>query len=117
MLNPEVARRMNLIVAEARRHGIRMSITSTWRSSAAQERLYREWVARGRTGLPAARPGLSTHEYGVAFDASFPRAAEATVAAIAARYGLKWFGPRDRVHFDVFGPAAWNALLRELRLL
>lgn len=114
MLRPEVARSISAIKAEARRRGIPFRVTSTFRSSTSQERLYRAWLARGRTGLPAARPGLSTHEYGIAFDAVFPPSRQAEVVDIASRNGMVWFGQADAVHFDVFGPSAWNALLRRV---
>lgn len=113
MMEPEVNRRMNAIAADVRARGIPFRITSTYRSIASQKRLYDAWVARGRTGLPAARPGLSTHEYGLAFDAVFPREHEQTVVAIARRHGMVWFGPKDRVHFDAFGPTMWNRILRD----
>lgn len=117
MLHPEVVRRMNAITAELRRRGISFRVTSTYRSIANQERLYQAWLARGKTGLPAARPGLSTHNYGIAFDAVFPAASTSTVAAVARFHGMEWFGPGDRVHFDIFGPKAWNALLRRLGVI
>ena len=113
----EVSRRMYAIQSDLRALGIPFAITSTWRSYASQEALYEAYVARGRTGLPAARPGLSTHEYGIAFDASFPVGKEAIVSRVAKTHGMVWFGSRDRVHFDLFGPTAWNALLRRLGML
>lgn len=117
MFNPEINRRMTAIVAEARRRGIPMKVTSTYRSTAKQRALYAAYLQRGRTGLPAARPGLSTHEYGIAFDASFPAGREAEVAQIAAAHGMVWFGQGDRVHFDLFGPTRWNAILKESGLI
>jgi LAS superfamily LD-carboxypeptidase LdcB len=117
MLNPEVARRMNAILAAVRRRGIAIRVTSTYRSTSSQDRLHRAWLARGKTGLPAARPGLSTHEYGVAFDASWAPQYDKAVADIARQHGMVWFGPKDRVHFDAFGPTKWNELLRAVGLL
>jgi len=108
---------MNAMLADVRRRGIPIRVTSTYRSTSSQRRLYEAWLARARTGLPAARPGLSTHEYGVAFDAAFPPEHDATVASIARQHGLVWFGPKDRVHFDPFGPAAWNEILRSVGML
>lgn len=111
---PEIARRESKIVAECRRRGIPFKVTSRYRSIASQQKLYDAWIARGKTGLPAARPGLSTHNYGIAFDATFPADRSAEVAEIARQNGMVWFGPKDRVHFDIFGPDAWNALLRSV---
>ena len=117
MLHPEVSRRMNAIVADVRRRGIPIRVTSMYRSTSSQDRLYRAWIARGKTGLPAARPGLSTHEYGVAFDAVWPPQHDAAVAAIAKQHGMVWFGLADRVHFDVFGSKRWNEMLRSVGLI
>lgn len=116
MFHPEINRRMLAIVAEAKRRGIPVRVTSTYRSSTSQRRLYTAWLQRGKTGLPAAPPGRSTHEYGIAFDASFPAGREAEMAAIARQHGMVWFGQGDRVHFDLFGPTRWNEILRAVGL-
>lgn len=110
-MNPIVQARMMALKAAARRAGIPFTITSTDRSSTQQARLYQAWLARGKTGLPAAPPGRSTHEYGYAFDASYPDSRRREVVALAAQVGLVWFGPADKVHFDPFGPKRWNELL------
>lgn len=101
------------MLADVRRRGIAIRVTSTYRDPRKQQSLYEAWIRRGKTGLPAARPGLSTHEYGVAFDASWDKRHDATVAAVARQHGLVWFGPGDRVHFDIFGPQRWRQLLQE----
>ena len=110
-LVPEVAQRLDALLRRARSAGIDARVTSTFRSRAQQEALFRAWIARGRTGLPAAVPGSSTHEYGFAVDivSSRPEA----LARLAECVGLKWAGPRDRVHFDVWGPVAWRELLAD----
>jgi len=114
MQNAEVERRERAIVAECRRRGIPFRVTSRYRSETKQRELYDAWIAGGRKGLPVGRPGLSTHQYGIAFDAVFPDKDRATVVKIAQDYGMVWFGEKDKVHFDIFGPNAWNALLRSV---
>jgi LAS superfamily LD-carboxypeptidase LdcB len=114
---PEIERRTSAIAAEAKARGIPFRVTSRYRSISAQQKLYDAYIARGRTGLPAARPGLSTHNYGIAFDAVFPDNRQAEVAAIALKHGMVWFGPKDKVHFDIFGPDRWNELLRSVGVL
>jgi len=117
MLDPNVHAAMLRIAADVRKRGIPFRVTSTYRSFDQQDRLYRAWLARGKRGLPAARPGLSTHEYGAAFDAAFPASRTSEVVAIARAHGLVWFGKADPVHFDVFGSRRWNELLRAAGLI
>src|ERR1700730_6099101 len=45
-----------------------VTINSSFRSYGDQELLYERWLARGKTGIPAAKPGTSRHEAGFAFD-------------------------------------------------
>lgn len=112
-LHPEVRDRVSRVLERARKERLGVTVTSTFRTRAKQEQLYRAWIARGRAGLPAAPPGYSTHEYGFAVDL----VAEDTPAlvAIAECEGLHWAGPGDRVHFDPFGPAAWSQITQNLR--
>jgi len=42
-------------------------VTSARRSASKQQRLYDKW-RRGETAIPAARPGTSLHQLGLAFD-------------------------------------------------
>jgi D-alanyl-D-alanine carboxypeptidase len=112
LLNPEVHRRVTRLLAAARRAGLRVEVTSTVRTSAEQKRLYDAWIARGQTGLPAAPPGTSTHEYGIAVDLYvYPPGTPEQLGALAECQGLHWAGPTDRVHFDPFGNAAWKEWL------
>ncbi len=75
-------------------------MTSTRRSKAEQTRLYERYL-RGESLLPAAPPGSSLHELGIAIDIVFPGDEELAVAVdAAADFGLRWAGPGDPVHFD-----------------
>ena len=112
-LHPEVRDRVSRVLERARVERLSVTVTSTLRSRAKQEQLYRAWLARGQTGLPAAPPGYSTHEYGFAVDMVAPDTG--ALVAIAECEGLHWAGPGDRVHFDPFGPAAWHQLTQNLR--
>src|SRR5467141_579376 len=58
------ARELDALVA---RSGLVGKFTSTYRSRAEQERLYRAFIS-GRHAFPVAPPGSSAHEYGEAFD-------------------------------------------------
>ena len=112
LLHPEVHRRALRLLQDARRAGLRIMVTSTLRTFEEQDRLYRAWLARGRTGLPAAPPGTSTHNYGVAIDlVSLDAGRLAELVHLAECAGLKWAGTSDPVHFDVYGVEAWRAWL------
>src|SRR5882762_5270505 len=54
------ARQLDALVA---RSGLVGKFTSTYRSRAEQERLYRAFIS-GRHAFPVAPPGSSAHEYG-----------------------------------------------------
>jgi len=83
-------------------NGLHPRITSTDRSYAAQARLYRLYLARGRTGLPAAPPGSSKHEQGRAFDMVI---SDSRYYEPLARLWESWGGRagyrfNDPVHFE-----------------
>lgn len=81
------------------RLGITPTVTSTRRTRAEQERLYQDYVS-GRSKFPAARPGNSAHEYGLAVDLVFRSNSELQRAAdLAPSFKLKWGGSKDPVHF------------------
>jgi len=111
---PAVQDAMDDLRRLAQAYGVQYRVTSTYRSTVEQRRLYAAWIGRGRTGLPAAAPGTSTHEYGVAFDAVSPDLED--LVYLAEQVGFVWAGPRDPVHFDVFGVDAWRRLLSEAGL-
>lgn len=112
-LHPEVRDRVSRILERARKERLGVVVTSTYRTRAKQEQLYQAWIARGKTGLPAAPPGYSSHEYGFAVDMVSPDTQR--LVSIAECEGMHWAGPGDRVHFDPFGPAAWQQLVSNLR--
>lgn len=86
-------------LADLKRAGISVTTTSTLRTFSEQQALFARFVA-GKARFPAARPGTSTHELGIAVDL-VPRSRFALPAVIGVmkRHGFKWAGPRDEVHF------------------
>lgn len=110
-VHPEVKRRVKHLRANARILGITTTQTSGFRSIQSQNRLYARFLA-GRSRLPAAPPGLSTHNYGLAVDLVAVRGSQAILGRIAGLSGLVWAGAGDRVHFDPFGNARWKGILR-----
>jgi len=84
----------------------RLTVTSAYRSYAHQDRLYRRWLT-GEATIPAAPPGRSLHQRGLAFDFSRfgvdPHKDELLVflGNTWNAVGGKWGGARDPVHFSV----------------
>ncbi|HET7110110.1 MAG TPA: M15 family metallopeptidase [Gemmatimonadales bacterium] len=76
-MNPEFARRLKQMFAD----NPALSLTSGWRDSATQARLFKE-----KPGL-AAPPGKSNHEKGTAADIG-PSSEYGWIAANASKYGL-----------------------------
>ena len=85
------------LVQAGRLLGAPVPITSGWRSTATQQRLY---DARRANPFPVARPGTSMHERGRAVDV--PRSFVARLAAVAPAVGLCHPWPEtDPVHFEL----------------
>lgn len=75
------------------------TITSTRRSATTQARLYREYLA-GRSPYPAAPPGRSWHQLGLAWDMVAPLPELRRLGAIWRRAGGIWGGEADPIHFQ-----------------
>lgn len=116
-LHPEIRRRLEWIRQASRARGLAFTLTSGYRSSASQGKLYDAWIKRGRTGLPAAPPGTSTHNYGCGLDLVMNRGRLEDLVPLAAHAGLIWAGVRDLVHFDPFGFDQWRAILKGAGLI
>lgn len=74
-------------------------VTSTVRSRRKQKELYNRYLA-GQSRFPAARPGTSRHERGLAIDMV------SRDPALLGQYwqyyvGGKWAGPSDWVHYEL----------------
>jgi len=86
--------------------GIDVITTSTRRSRAEQKRLF-DLAGEGKSAFPAARPGTSTHEQGIAVDLVPKKAQDLPrVVQVLAIFNFKWAGPGDRVHFTFQGSQA-----------
>ncbi len=74
-------------------------VTSARRSRAKQALLYRRYLA-GQSLFPAAPPGRSLHEYGLAFDiVTEPYWVLDILGAWWKQLGGIW-SPKDRIHFQ-----------------
>lgn len=86
----------------ARKNNLRPVVTSVFRTYATQKRLYDAWK-RGKSIYPAAVPGTSKHEKGLAFDlkVSSP-AAQDWLGHVWEKAGGRWGGRfRDPIHFEI----------------
>jgi len=78
-------------------------ITSVRRSRAAQAALYARYL-QGRSRFPAAPPGRSLHEQGIAWDmVTEPYSALWTLGSWWQQMGGTWGGNSDPIHFDARG--------------
>ncbi len=113
-LVPELRPYARALVDVAGQAGLAPRITSTRRTHQQQTRLYRNFVA-GRSRYPAAPPGTSAHEYGLAFDMIVtPYDALADVGATWEAWGGEWGGRiHDEIHFQLPGA---NALAKRAAL-
>lgn len=88
-----------MAIEESIREGIAFFVTSTVRSFFEQLQLFLKFKA-GQSKFPAAPPGKSTHQRGIAVDLVPKKPGTlADVVELMRRHGFKWAGPRDRVHF------------------
>ena len=83
----------------------KLVFTSTYRSWRKQKYLYNEWIM-GRSVIPAAPPGRSLHEQGLAFDMARPGVDPLTdpllnwLGSVWSSWGGQYGGARDPVHFQ-----------------
>lgn len=84
----------------ANANGVTFQVTSAYRSVTTQQQLYQAYLA-GRSNLPAAPPGRSKHQYGLAFDVVFAPYPywQAAFGELWRRVGGKWYAS-DPVHFE-----------------
>jgi len=86
-------------------YGLKPVLTSTRRSYRVQARLYRQYLA-GERKYPAAPPGTSLHEKGLAFDMVVePMDALRALGTVWKAFGpgFRWggdFGSNDPIHFE-----------------
>lgn len=96
-LDPQFAPWARWLYDVAQYYGLRPRVTSGFRSRAEQARLYAAYQ-RGETRYPAAPPGYSLHEYGLAID--MVSEDPAFLARVWGGVGGRWGGSRDPVHYS-----------------
>jgi len=83
----------------------KLVVTSAYRSPAKQARLY-EAYKRGESDIPAAPPGRSLHQFGLAWDMArlgidpIGDPLLAWLGAVWEHWGGRYGGIRDPVHFQ-----------------
>lgn len=116
VVDSSIAGNVISLVNDAQAAGLRVTITSGFRSVAEQRRLY-NLRQSGHFPNPVARPGHSGHNSGQSIDIGTGRMSQAQrnlLAAIARRNGLPFAGAVDPVHFGAgFAVAIDPQLLKE----
>lgn len=86
-------------ISFARSQGVSIVVTSVKRSTAEQRKLYADYLA-GRSRFPAAPPGRSAHEFGLAWDSYVEPSLVDWWVAVRQAFG--WHVPaNDWVHAEV----------------
>lgn len=99
-VDASIASNVRKMIADAKKEGIDLKITSAHRSRAQQQVLYNKYKA-GKGNL-AAKLGTSNHESGLAIDFTNTPGAHAWLAKNASRYGLKNL-PGEPWHYSTTG--------------
>ena len=102
-LHPQLRPWAEYLAAVAKANGIQVRITSTVRTASEQRALYARYL-RGESDLPAAPPGTSRHELGLAFDVVFGPSyrgwEQRALGELWRSWGGFWAGDADPVHFS-----------------
>jgi hypothetical protein len=86
------------LIADAKRDGVTVGITDSYRSYAEQVDLAKRKGLYSQGGL-AAKPGTSDHGWGMAADLDLDSRAQAWMRANAGRYGFVENTPREPWHW------------------
>jgi len=98
----------------AARAGLLPRLTSGRRTSGQQLKLWKNYL-RGTSAFPALPPGLSPHEYGIAFDlVTSPYEALEDVGYTWEEWGGEWGGAEDPIHFQI--PGSRTYILKHVSL-
>lgn len=99
-VSPGLAQALQSAAAEYHQiTGKTVEVTSAMRDSAKQAKLYEDYIA-GKSPFPAAPPGTSKHERGLAVDVSRVVADELDRMGLLKKYGLSRPVANDPVHIE-----------------
>lgn len=105
-LNPQLIPWAKWLLEVGRYYDSRLVVTSGFRDSKKQAQLYERWVS-GASAIPAAPPGRSLHNYGLAFDLArlgvdpFEDPLLQWLGSLWSQLGGVYGGVTDPVHFGV----------------
>ena len=101
MLRQDLRAAAEAFVTWLRSNGVRVTVTSTFRSQDTQRALYENYQ-RGCSRYPAAPPGRSAHGEGRAFDLHLDPPVYSQAGAVWESIGGTWGGRfNDPIHFEV----------------
>ena len=83
--------------------GKKLTLNSAHRTREKQQELYDAYVARGKTGMPVAPPGTSSHESGRAIDIEQGKNDKVAIGALNNAGLFQTVMPKDPVHFTPQG--------------
>jgi len=105
-LHPQLAFYARHLLTYGKTFDGRLVVTSARRDRSKQARLYQKWLS-GESTIPAAPPGDSLHEHGLAFDLARvgmdPHADPllSWLGRVWTHWGGRYGGTADPVHFQV----------------
>ena len=102
VVDRSIAPEVMSLLDDAQAAGLRVTVTSGFRSNLQQAQMYNAWIQGGRRGNPVARPGHSGHNSGQSIDIStrnMNAAQRNQLGALGRQNGLPYAGARDPVHF------------------
>jgi len=105
-LHPQLTPAARWLYALGKQYDPLLVVTSSYRSASKQSKLYAKWQS-GESQIPAAPPGRSLHNYGLAFDLArigkdpFTDPLLNWLGQVWEYIGGQYGGQRDPVHFQV----------------
>ena len=104
ILNPSTKKAWNKAVNAAAKDGIDLpaSVTSSYRSPEQQQALVDAAAAGDPNAISPAAVGTSPHGQGWAVDIDYYSKANEWMRNNGSKYGFKWQGENDPVHFDFY---------------
>lgn len=113
LLHPKHRQLFANLILKWKQSGIRVWIFSSLRGIAEQQALYNQWKSNPKKHAPAAKPGRSLHNFGLAIDVksynpstgvfSKDKTRYIQMSSLASSLGIRWLGQRmgqENHHFD-----------------